>query len=65
MAKCCIGLHHYEVIKEVEVKDSDDNTVVGINIASRCKECGKITTTFVATDSRFLEREYVYINNKK
>lgn len=65
MAKCCIGLHHYEVIKEVEVKDSDNNTVVGINIISRCTECGKIKTTFVATDSRFLEREYVYINNKK
>lgn len=41
MAKCFIGLHKYEVIKEVEVKDVDTNTVVGINIVSRCTECGK------------------------
>ena len=32
MAKCFIGLHKYEVIKEVEVKDVDTDTVVGINI---------------------------------
>lgn len=65
MAKCFIGLHKYEVIKEVEVKDADIDTVVGINIVSRCIECGKINSTFVSSDSRFLDREYVYINNKK
>ena len=66
MAKCFIGLHKYEVIKEVEVKDvdTDTDTVVGINIVSRCTECGKIKSTFVSSDSRFLNREYVYINNK-
>lgn len=65
MAKCFIGLHKYEVIKEVEVKDVDTDSVVGINIVSRCTQCGKITSTFVGSDSRFLEREYVYVNNKK
>lgn len=62
--KCLIGLHSYEVLKEVEVKDNENNLNVGINIVSRCKECGKIKTTFVGTDSRFLDKEYVYINNK-
>lgn len=65
MAKCFIGLHNYEVLKDVEVKDIDTDTVVGINIVSRCIECGKINSTFVSSDSRFLDREYVYINNKK
>ena len=65
MAKCFIGLHKYEVLKEVEVKDVDTNTVVGINIVSRCTECGKINSTFVSSDSRFLDGEYVYVNNKK
>lgn len=65
MAKCFIGLHKCEVIKEVEVKDINTDTVVGINIVSRCTECGKINSTFVSSDSRFLDREYVYINNKK
>lgn len=65
MAKCFIGLHKYEVIKEVEVKDVDTDTVVGINIVSRYTQCGKITSTFVGSDSRFLERDYVYVNNKK
>lgn len=64
MAKCFIGLHKYEVIKEVEVKDVDTDTVAGINIVSRCTVCGKINSTFVSSDSRFLDREYVYINNK-
>ena len=38
MAKFFIGLHKCEVIKEVEVKDVDTDTVVGINIVSRCTE---------------------------
>ena len=65
MSKCFIGLHKYEVIKAVEVKDVDTETVVGINIVSRCIECGKINSTFVSSDSRFLDRDYIYINNKK
>ena len=65
MAKCCIGLHKYEVIKEVEVKDVDTDTVVGINIVSRCTECGKINSTFISSDSRFLEGDYGYITNNK
>lgn len=65
MTKCFIGLHNYEVLKEVEVKDVDTDTVVGINIVSRCIECGKINSTFVSSDSRFLDREYVYVNNNK
>ena len=65
MAKCFIGLHKYEVIKEVEVKDVDTDTVVGINIVSRCKECGKINSTFIRSDSRFLEGDYSYITNNK
>lgn len=65
MAKCFIGLHKYEVIKEVEVKDVDTDSVVGINIVSRCTNCGKINSTFVSSDSRFLEGDYVYVTNKK
>lgn len=62
---CFFRLHHYEVFKEIEVKDNDKNTIVGINIVSRCNNCGKIKTTFVGTDARFLDREYVIINNNK
>lgn len=51
--QCFIGLHHYEVHKEVEVKDSTDATV-GINIVSRCSNCGKIKVEFVATDANYL-----------
>ena len=65
MEKCFIGLHKYEVIKEVEVKDVDTDTVVGINIVSRCIECGKINSTFISSDSRFLEGDYAYITNNK
>lgn len=65
MAKCFIGLHKYEVIKEVEVKDVDTDTVVGINIVSCCTNCGKINSTFVSSDSRFLEGDYVYVTNNK
>lgn len=54
--QCFIGLHHYEVYKELEVKDSNytDNTTVGINIVSRCSNCGKIKVKFVATDANYL-----------
>lgn len=51
--QCFIGLHHYEVHKEVEVKDSTDSTV-GINIVSRCSNCGKIKVEFVATNATYL-----------
>lgn len=51
--QCFIGLHHYEVHKEVEVKDSTDATV-GINIVSRCSNCGKIKVEFVATNATYL-----------
>lgn len=51
--QCFIGLHHYEVYKEVEVKNSNDTTV-GINIISRCTNCGKIKIEFVATDANYL-----------
>ena len=50
--QCFIGLHHYEVYKEVEVKDTNDTTV-GINIISRCNNCGKIKIEFVATDANY------------
>lgn len=51
--QCFIGLHHYEVYKEVEVKDSTDTTV-GINIVSRCSNCGKIKINFVAINPNYL-----------
>lgn len=51
--QCFIGLHHYEVYKEVEVKDSTDTTV-GINIVYRCSNCGKIKINFVATNPNYL-----------
>lgn len=51
--QCFIGLHHYEVYKEVEVKDSN-NATVGINIVSRCNNCGKIKVEFVATNANYL-----------
>lgn len=65
MTKCFIGLHKYEVIKEIEVKDVDTDIVVGINIVSRCTNCGKINSTFVSSDSRFLDRDYIYVTNNK
>lgn len=54
--QCFIGLHHYEVYKELEVKDSNytNDTTVGINIISRCTNCGKIKIEFVATDANYL-----------
>ena len=51
--QCFIGLHHYEVYKEVEVKDTNDTTI-GINIISRCTNCGKIKIESVATDANYL-----------
>lgn len=61
--KCFWGLHKYEILKEVNVFDYDlTNTEetdtgelktpvsVGINIISRCSNCGKTHTNFVATD---------------
>ena len=51
--QCFIGLHHYEVYKEVEVKETNDATV-GINIISRCTNCGKIKIEFITTDANYL-----------
>lgn len=51
--QCFLGLHHYEVYKELEVKDSNDTTV-GINIISKCGNCGKIKVDFVATNANYL-----------
>jgi len=51
--QCYFGLHHYEIHKELEVKDSNDTTV-GINIVSRCSNCGKIKVEFVATNADYL-----------
>lgn len=57
--KCCLlGLHHYEAYKEVEVNttNKDGDTVsAGINIVSRCANCGKLKITFVATNADFLD----------
>ena len=61
--QCFIGLHHYEVYKEVEVKDSTDTTV-GINIVSRCNNCGKIKINFVATNPNYLVDDRGVIINK-
>ena len=60
---CFFGLHHYEVYKEVEVKDSTDTTV-GINIVSRCTNCGKIKSTFVPTNADYLEESRGVRTNK-
>jgi len=61
--KCFWGLHKYEILKEVNIYDYDITETeetdagaqkfpasVGINIISRCSNCGKIHTSFVATD---------------
>jgi hypothetical protein len=55
--RCYFGLHHYEVYKEVEVKEltgENKGSTCGINIVSRCSNCGKIKVTFVATDANYL-----------
>lgn len=57
--------HWYNEDWCVGVKDIDTDTVVGINIVSRCTNCGKINSTFVSSDSRFLEGDYVYVTNNK
>jgi hypothetical protein len=50
---CRFGnIHKYEVYKEIEVKDPKGN-VIGINIVSRCTNCGKITNKVVYTEEPY------------
>lgn len=54
--KCFYGLHKYEVYKEIpvidyiKVNDEEKEVQVGINIVTKCTNCGKLHVKFVATD---------------
>lgn len=48
--KCFFGLHKFEVLKE-EVVKHPYGTVVGTVVISRCKNCGKIKSKTIYTDT--------------
>ena len=48
--KCFIGLHKYEIVKELDVVDIY-NHPAGKIIISRCTNCGKIDKTSIKTVS--------------
>ena len=50
--KCFVGLHKYEVIEKLNVKNPY-GTVVGTTIISRCTNCGKISEQTIYTDSNY------------
>lgn len=52
--KCFLGVHKYELIEKVEVKDQKGQETIGINFVSRCSNCGKICTVFVPTNTEYL-----------
>jgi len=51
--KCFFGLHKFEVLKEEAVKHPY-GTVVGTVVISRCKNCGKIKSKTIYTDTNNL-----------
>ncbi len=53
--KCFFGNHTFEIKDELHVLDKDNETDIGINYVSRCKCCGKIKSTFVTTNEKYLE----------
>lgn len=55
--KCFIGAHVFEIKDELPVIN-EENVKVGINYVSRCKHCGKIKSTFVATNDKWLDFYY-------
>lgn len=46
IVRCFIGLHQYEVYKEIEIKNIRGE-VEAINIVSKCKNCGKLKNHIV------------------
>lgn len=61
--RCFIGSHNYEIYKELEVTDKNNNSV-GINIVSRCVNCGKIKSIFVPTDIDYVQNSSTRVNQK-
>lgn len=60
--KCFFGVHKFEIVKELEVKDivSDDVNscpTVGINIIRCCTNCGKLKSRFVASNINNLNNQ--------
>lgn len=50
--KCFIGLHRYEVIENIDIKNPY-NAVVGHAIVNRCTHCGIIKEYPIYTDSHY------------
>lgn len=48
------NLHKYEIIKEEPITSRyDSKIVIGINIISRCTNCGKIKVKQIATKDEY------------
>lgn len=43
------NLHKYVVLKEEPIKATYSETIIGLNIISRCCNCGKIKVTKIYT----------------
>ena len=61
--KCFIGLHKDEIHKELEVKDKNNN-VVGLNVVSKCANCGHIKSVFIPTDIDYVQNSSTRVNQK-
>lgn len=46
-------LHKYEIIKEIPIISRYNDSQIGINIVSRCTNCGKIKNKVIATKDEY------------
>ena len=48
------NLHKYEIIKEIPITSKyDSNVQIGMNIVSRCTNCGKIKNKVISTTDEY------------
>lgn len=52
--KCFFGVHRYELLDKIEVKDQRSIEVIGLTYVSRCSNCGKLRNVFVPTNVDYL-----------
>ena len=55
MLKCALGLHHYEIVQEEDLKQVGTDMTIGKAFVCRCTECGK----FKVTDLRTVTNIYI------